>query len=638
MVIVGLQCGHDASVAIISDGKILLHLERERVTRTRHALWVTAEFVHEALAYCGLTVSDVDLFALCTTQSTGYGTATPDRLSFAYAWETAERLGTGLFSRNVFDRTVKLTALYRDRDSTGTHRLYNSEWPDKLDPWFDDRGMMVIDDLSASDAAKVLASPELGTINVLPMTVTLDGRVFPAVGVMHQLSHAAAGFYQSGFDKAAVLAQDNGDPSHRLGPRNERPYKGGMMFYGQGSTLKPIWTMPIPAGMLYGRTARRLRLGGFAGPGKLMGLAAYGEPVFHDQEFVGDVNALAARYVRPQMAGDATIGGWFEAVDEQARALGYRDDEGALSRYGKDLASSVQRTFEELVLHAVERLRTLLVKAGSMGPALCISGGCALNCPTNSRIVEETEFSSVFVPPSCDDGGLSIGAALYVYHHMLGHPRSLAAPRDRNIAALGRAASVSAVNQALDAASAEFEVERGVDLAERAAADLVADRTVALFQGRAESGPRALGHRSLLADPRRGENWARVNGLKSRELWRPFAPACLAERLREHFEGGPEHSPHMLFNYRVKSADLGAVTHVDGTARTQTVSAGSGALRQIIEAFDRVTGVPVVLNTSLNGPGEPIVETPEQAVDFLRNTQTDVLYLEGYRVARARTA
>lgn len=634
MLIVGLQCGHDASVAVVMDGRILLHLEQERVTRIRHDEVISVDLIHQALAYCGLTAADVDLFALCTTQRFGYQTDDAGRLSFAYDWGTAERLGEHAFRRTVFDRAVANAQTINNRQiRDGGHYLYNSEWPDMADIWATPRGMSMIDRLDGTVLEKVFSTPSLAYSHTLPMTVTLDGRTYPAVGVMHQLSHAAAAYYQSGFDTAAVFAQDVGNPV-----RSRNKYTGGMLFHGEGRHLRPIWTAPVAAGLIYNRCSELLHLGGAGGPGKLMGLSAYGEPVFFDARFIGDVAPLADLYLNRQKDPDFTyVYGWFDAVDRKVRELGFDHGGEAFGPFGKALAATAQKTFEELVLFVLERLRILLAKTGRMGPNLCLSGGCALNCPTNSRIVEETDFTSVFVPPSCDDGGLSIGASLYVYHHILGHDRLAAVDHGDNIAALGRANPASRIAAALAAAGSEFAVETDVDLAERAAADLAADRVVALFQGRSESGPRALGHRSLLADPRRTENWARVNNLKTRELWRPFAPACLEERLRDHFDGGPAQSPHMLFNYRVRSDGLGAVTHVDGSARVQTVRKGSGPYRDVIEAFDRLTGTPVVLNTSLNGPGEPIVETPEHALHFLRRTETDVLYIENNRV-RKRSA
>jgi len=639
MLIVGIQCGHDASVVVLQDGRILIHLERERVSRIRHDESMSADLIHQALRYCGLDVGDIDMFALSTTQRYGYQSDDAARLSFAYDWETAEKIGTDRFRRTVFDRAAHLAGSTKVRAiQPGGHQLFNSEWPDMPDIWMAGRGMEPIGKMDGEKLGSLFSAPSLWYSQALPMTVTLDGRNYPAVGVMHQLAHASAAFYQSAFDAAPVLAHDNGNPVRR---RNK--YVGGMLFYGEGHRLSPIWTAPIAAGVLYSLCAQTIGLGRDAGPGKLMGLSAYGSPSLFDERFIGDVEMLAPLYMTKgrirslKSENLQTVVGWFHEIERHANELGLDVDGGALSPFGKDLAATAQKTFEELVLYVLRRLQLLLTKTGRMGPNLCLSGGCALNCPANSRIVEETDFSSVFVPPSCDDGGLSIGAALYLYHHILEHPRTEATDHSRNIAALGRVNAPADVARALAAASDEFEIETGIDLAERAAGDLADNRVVALFQGRSESGPRALGHRSLLADPRKTGNWARVNGLKSRELWRPFAPATLSERLRDNFDGGPAHSPHMLFNFRVRSKELGAVTHVDGSARVQTVAPGAGPFRDVIEAFGRRTGTPVVMNTSLNGPGEPIVETPEQALAILRRTAVDVLYVENNRVRKRST-
>jgi carbamoyltransferase len=168
-----------------------------------------------------------------------------------------------------------------------------------------------------------------------------------------------------------------------------------------------------------------------------------------------------------------------------------------------------------------------------------------------------------------------------------------------------------------------------------AAVDLAANKIVGWFEGRSELGPRALGHRSLLADARVGANWAEVNRIKGREAWRPFAPAVLEEDAEQWFSGCPFPSPYMLFTATVTSKALPAITHVDGSARIQTVNADRRAFFELLQEFKRLTGVSVVLNTSFNGPGEPIVETPEHALRFLVESELDVLYVEGWRVVRA---
>ena len=639
MIIVGLQCGHDAAVSIIADGRVQLHLERERISRVRHVHRVSAELIEQALALCALTPEDIDCFALSTTQSSGYGSTDTDRLDFRYDWSAAERFGETLFNRKLFRNAVAHDeAFANDQRGQGfeNRKTYNCESPLMPGPWIDKAGMAAIDSTPADLARSFIGHTGINATFIQPMAVRFNGRDFPAIGVKHQLSHAAAAFYQSPFNSAPVLSHDNGSSRRQYGR-----YAGGMLFFGDGNRLWPIWTAPILTGLTYARSAELIGLGAMAGPGKLMGLSSYGEPVLFAPEFVGDGWGLSHLYASQ---GEGTfqsedmrwqeVGGYFEHVWSQAGALGFDRSETGFSTFGRALAASAQKHFLEITRYVLDRLDTLLDKIDRPGDALCFTGGCALNCPTNSMVVEETHYRDLFIPPSCDDGGLSTGAALYVYHHVFERPRTIASGLGDNIAPLGRRATPDDIDKELAQLNGTVSVERVADPGTAVADDLASNKVVALFQGRAESGPRALGHRSLLADPRDAENWPRVNRIKGREQWRPFAPACLSDRLRDYFDGGPEQSPHMLFNYRVKNRNLPAVTHVDGTARVQTVPPESGMFREVIEAFDRKTGVPVVLNTSFNGPGQPIVDTPADALRFFEQGDADVLYLENRRITR----
>jgi carbamoyltransferase len=263
---------------------------------------------------------------------------------------------------------------------------------------------------------------------------------------------------------------------------------------------------------------------------------------------------------------------------------------------------------------------------------LCLSGGCALNCPSNSRLFREGPFRKIFVEPGCDDSGLAIGAAAWLYHNVLDQP---VPPRaDYASPYLGLPISTDAIQAALDAAGEGIQFTACPDSAQAAAADLAEDRIIGWFEGRSEIGPRALGHRSILADPRQAANWSRVNALKGREAWRPFAPAVLESEAENWFEGMPLPSPYMLFTGAVRSSDLPAITHADGSARIQTVDSSCGEFFRVVEQFFAKTGMPVVLNTSFNGPGEPIVESPTDALRFLVNSRLDALYIGGMRVTR----
>lgn len=234
----------------------------------------------------------------------------------------------------------------------------------------------------------------------------------------------------------------------------------------------------------------------------------------------------------------------------------------------------------------------------------------------------------------CDDSGIAVGAALAVHHNILGHPLPDSRPAWSS-PYLGPIHPYGEVIEAFTAAGDAINVERCKDAADQAAQDLAESKIVAWYEGGSEAGPRALGHRSLLADPRDKDMWDRVNQVKGREAWRPLAPVVLEEHAADWFSGVALPSPYMLFNADVRSVGISAVTHVDGTARIQTVNDSSGDYFKLVSGFHQRTGVPVLLNTSLNSPGEPIVESPAEAVGFLLRSRVDVLYLSGHRVTRS---
>jgi carbamoyltransferase len=250
--------------------------------------------------------------------------------------------------------------------------------------------------------------------------------------------------------------------------------------------------------------------------------------------------------------------------------------------------------------------------------------------------MDQGRFTDIFVGPGSIDSGLSIGAAHALYYNILE-----TAPFEGNqgtaesCAFLGREFGDDAIDAALSRHGDRIRVKRLPDPAAAAAALLADDHVIGWFEGRSELGPRALGHRSILANPMHAANWQRVNSIKGREAWRPFAPAVLEEKAGEWFKGGPAVSPFMLFTAQVACDRLPAITHRDGSARIQTVSPRVGRLYDLLCYFEQLSGVPVVLNTSFNGPGEPIVETPEDALGFFIGSDLNALFLEDRMVLQA---
>ncbi|MED6311276.1 MAG: carbamoyltransferase C-terminal domain-containing protein, partial [Pseudomonadota bacterium] len=455
------------------------------------------------------------------------------------------------------------------------------------------------------------------------VSVRWRGRSLPGCFVQHHMAHAAVCYYRSEFDAAAVLTHD--------GFLSGTGYHSGLNLYGEGHRLWPVSPNHLTLGMAYNFAAEMVGLGLVHGAGKLMGLAPYGQPVFFDSRFVG--NEID---IRRQFDSDLWTA-WSDHCRKEATARGYDisalgDPARVTDAVNADIAASTQKLFEETYLKAVRSLDRMLSGGGIRTDNLCLSGGTALNCPSNSRIWREGPFDNVFIEPTCDDGGLAIGAALHIYHNLLEQPRRIETTPPSPY--LGIPYGESAVEAALETASG-IVWSQPEDPAAAAAADLIGNKIIAWFEGGSEAGPRALGHRSILADVRNADNWRRVNHVKGRELWRPFAPIVLAEKAADWFDGCPMPSPYMLFTATVRSTDLPAITHVDGSSRIQTVDASCGGIRHVLEAFDRETGVPVLMNTSFNGPGEPIVETPAHAVAFLQNSDLDVVYIEGRRAVRS---
>jgi carbamoyltransferase len=291
-----------------------------------------------------------------------------------------------------------------------------------------------------------------------------------------------------------------------------------------------------------------------------------------------------------------------------------------------DLACSVQRVVEEVLLDLVGWLR-----ARTEHENLCLAGGVALNCVANSKIHGSGGFRNVWVQPAAGDAGTALGAALALAGEA-GEPIT-----PLTSAALGRGFSDDEIAAVL--AEAAVPHERPDDLAATVGDALADNQLVGWFQGRAEFGPRALGGRSLLADPRRIDNLERLNTVKGREQFRPVAPIVLAERAAEIFSGGPIPSPYMLFVHDVADdwrSKIPAVTHVDGTARIQTVDRTDPLLHATISRFAERTGVPVVVNTSFNTSGRPMVDSPRDALECFGAAPIDVLAIGPFIVRRAR--
>jgi carbamoyltransferase len=649
MIIMGLHFGHDASVTILKDGIIASHVLRERQVRRKHAVGLTNNEIATSLISAGVNISEIDLVALVSTQDIEIITGLIDGFDISFDAasqhpvpgvmpELLARAKTDVQSLLSADLRKCLGPLHRgplteinrrwrkifpEWESYLKEEISSVGWLDRYvwpDIWKPGRG---IADIESQDFQRLLDDETLRQGLHYPVTVTLDGCSIPGAFVDHHVCHAASAYYRSGFESAGILTLDGGDASRGV---------SGLLAYGEENRIRVISPHHLFLGGLYRAVGFHLGFDMIGAEGKLMGLAPYGKPRFFHSDFVGNVFDIK------RLFENRPLDAWMSHCLSLAREKGYSQDIGnphnILNRSSVDIASSTQRLFEETYLRAAQALDLILARSGRAVPRLCISGGCALNCPSNGRLLKDGAFDEMFIEPNCDDGGLSTGAALYLYHNLLDHPISSVTVGANASPYQGPQIVAQDLQRTLAEAAKEFVVERPQDVAQAAASDLAANKVLAWFEGRSEVGPRALCHRSILANPSYAENWQRVNAIKGREGWRPFAPAVLEEDQDLWFRGAPSPSPYMLFTAVVKTDDIPAVTHVDGTSRIQTVKADTGVAYRLLKDLKKRLGVAVVLNTSLNGPGEPIIETPRQAVDFFRKAEVDVLYLEGRRISR----
>jgi carbamoyltransferase len=438
------------------------------------------------------------------------------------------------------------------------------------------------------------------------------GRAPPVDSVNHHRSHAASAFVPSGFDEALVLTIDG-----RGGRDSTVVWRGG------DGTLKRIrrYEAPNSLGYLYAAVAGYLGFQPFGGEGKMMGLAPYGA-IGSDigERFRGAVRGGVDYDVTPLVGSGVPT-----AIDRLERLFGAprASSRRSVSAREKALARTVQAFLEETVVAICE---TYCAELGL--DRVCLAGGVALNCKLNQRLAESPAVSELFVQPVAHDAGAALGAALVTMG-----TRSLPAT-----VYLGPSAEPNVIKRLLVRDGVEYSVPD--DPVEYAAVALAEGAIVGWFQGRLEMGPRALGNRSILADPRSSDARGRVNGfVKGRASWRPFAPSVLAESATRYFNG-PMPAPHMMRTVDVtpqRDGEIPAARHPgDGTARPQTVTRGDNPrYHRLLEAFAERTGVPVLLNTSFNESGAPIVATPADALDVFDRTGLDLLVLEDCVVERS---
>lgn len=439
----------------------------------------------------------------------------------------------------------------------------------------------------------------------------------------HHLSHAASAFLVSPFTEAAILTADG------VGE-----WETTTMGVGSGTNISLTHSLHFPhsLGLLYSAFTGYLGFRVNSGEYKVMGLAPYGKPIYADR--------ILRELVSVKEDGSFRINMKYFAYDYGLRMTNRRfhdlfggpsrEPESPLTQFHKDVAASIQQVTDDIMVRMATHLH------GKTGlDNLCLAGGVALNCVSNSAILAASGFRKLFIQPAAGDAGGAVGAAFYISRTLLNGADKYVWGNDF----LGPGYTDEEIAAILGELGLTAErLERG-ELLRRTASLIAGQNVVGWFQGRMEFGPRALGARSILADARNSENVSRVNlKIKFRESFRPFAPTVLEEHMREYFDFD-EPSPHMLFvaQVRPERRTIPAVTHVDGSARLQTIARGDHPLfYDLIAEFERQTGCPVVINTSFNVRGEPIVCTPLDAIRCFLRTDMDYLALGSYILEKRR--
>ena len=578
---------HDSAAAILRDGSIIAAAQEERFSRKKH----DASFPAQALRYClkeaGITLKDVGCVA---------------------------------FYEKPFLKLERLLLTYLNYAPSGLFSFLKA-----MPVWLKEK--IFLKDL---------------------LLAALDGFSGELIFTEHHQAHAASAFFPSPFESAAILTMDG------VGE-----WATTSFGTGEGHTLALTHEIRFPhsLGLLYSAFTY---YGGFrvnSGEYKLMGLAPYGEPRFADiirRELVdikpdGSFRLNMAYFNYP--AGLTMTNARFHRLFGR----GPRSPEAALTQFDMDMARSIQAVTEEIMVATARHVRAVTGKEN-----LCLAGGVALNCVGNGRIARENIFKDIWVQPAAGDAGGALGAALFAWHQYLGNPRQVDGRHDlQKGSRLGPCYSDAEVEAFLLAKGAPYEKCEGDRIFERVADLVAAEKVIGLVQGRMEFGPRALGARSIIGDARSMKMQEEMNvRIKFRESFRPFAPSILREHAQDYVDL-PRESPYMLMvgpvrehlidpasrtsaltglaRLKVRRSSIPAVTHVDNSARVQTVDSERDPFyHRLIDAFFRKTGCPLIINTSFNIRGEPIVCTLEDAYRCFMCTNMDHLVLNRFVLDKAQ--
>jgi len=584
---VGLHFGHDAGVASVNQDGLERFISKERRVRTKHAIGLSLDDIApflEAGTPVGLSsTQNIPMFVQPGVQTVIDGSAN---------WRIADWLA---FEHHA--HWMDPTSWIPDPDKWSGSLIRDGTF------YFDDRHLRC----ASYDAIGMVSAAHPNQIKRTRRSARLQIADKTSEGWFyeHHFLHALYAAHATSAERPALVVTYDG----ALGPAG-----GGIYHWSPGQRLTFISSADAWVGAFYNEVATRVGLGRVAGAGKLMGLAPYGRPIYFKCDLVGTYSQVSGGYSRsiPEI-----VDAWLEGLSVPVWDRFAAEPPAIVANIASSAQLIVELNIRDLVAASIQSAAHM----GFQFDCIVLSGGVALNCPSNSNLSQLHE-RPIKIPPGLNDEGLAIGAALAAYFDTYGHY-----PSAPNSFAEAVYIGTDLTRTAVEAAATRYGWQRAGGI-EEACSLVIGGGPLGLAVGKSELGPRALGHRSIIVSPTLASTWPETNRLKGREPWRPFAPAVLSEAAEGYFDRGPPESRFMLFNYRCRTKDLPAITHVDNSARAQHVSAETGLLYDMLCRLRAAGHPPVVLNTSFNGPGVPIVDSAEDVFEEagkigLRNVLTE---------------
>lgn len=592
MIILGISAYyHDSAVCILEDGEILYSLHEERITRIKHDKNFPKESLKVGLKKLNLDLNDIDHI---------------------------------VFFDKPFLKFERLLETYVNYSPFAGYQSFKKSIP----IWIKDKLFQ-----------KDLIIQELKIIFNETKKDHIDKKLLFSE---HHLSHASSAFFPSKFEESAIITMDGvgewATTTFGIGKKNKIEILNEIRY-------------PHSLGLLYSAFTYFLGFEVNSGEYKLMGLAPFGEPKYFDLIIKNLVDVKDdGSFILNQKFFNYSVGLTMTNSNfSKLFKISRRDPQNEINKTHMDIAASIQKVLEYIILKICRHVK----KVTNM-KNLCLSGGVALNCVANYKIGLEKIFEKIWVQPASGDAGSSIGAAMYLYYHILDKQRIVESNDKMKGCYLGNEYSHEEILKALKKFDLNFSESTDNEISKFISKEISDGKIIGWFQGKSEFGPRALGSRSILADPRPIDMQKKLNlKIKFRESFRPFAPSILSDYQNDWFESFNQ-NPYMSFVSKTKDFELEekykfngfeslnyikskikAVTHLDGTARVQTVFKNLNTkFYNLIESFFKITGVPILINTSFNVRGEPIVETPDDAIKCFLGTEIDYLIIENFVISK----